>query len=80
MFSVEKRISLSWMMRGQTTISISLQSSPGRVSESLRWSTIGSDGWRLNIIVLRSSFLAGPFTGREAVGAPRPQMNFLTLL
>jgi hypothetical protein len=41
---------------------------------------IGSVGWLLNIIVLRNSFLAGPSTGRAAVGALRPQMNFLTPL
>ena len=76
---VESRISLSWMRRGQTNISMSLQSLPGLASGSPRWSTIGLDGWRLNIIVLRSSFSAGPFTGRAAVGALRRQMNFLTL-
>ena len=42
--------------------------------------TIGSDGWRLNTIVLRSWYLAGPFTDRAAAGNLRPQMNFLTLL
>ena len=59
---------------------MSLQSLPGLVSESPRSSTIGSDGWLLNIIVLRSSFLAGPSTDRAPVGTLRPQMNFLTLL
>ena len=43
-------------------------------------STIGSGGWLPNIIALRSSFLAGPSTGRVAVWAPPPQMNFLMLL
>ena len=80
MFLVERRISLSWMMHGQTRMSMSLQSLPGLVSGSRRSSTIGSDGWLLNTIVLRSSFLAGPFTDRAPVGALRPQMNFLTLL
>src|SRR5271157_3677011 len=58
---------------------MSLQSLPGLVSGNLRSSTIGSDGWLLNIIVLPSSFLAGPFTGRAVAAALRPQMNFLTL-
>src|SRR5260221_13059233 len=80
MFLGEKRISLSWMMHGQTSISMSLQSLPGVVLGSPRWSTIGSDGWLLNIIVLRSSFLVGPSIDRAAVGALRPQMNFLTRL
>jgi hypothetical protein len=52
----------------------------GPVSGSLRSSTVGFGGWRLNIIVLPSSFLAGLSTDREAVGALRPQMNFLMLL
>jgi serine/threonine protein kinase len=47
---------------------------------NLRSLTIGSEGWQLNIIGLRSSFSDGPFTDREAVEAPRPRMNFLTLL
>ena len=59
---------------------MSLQSLPGPGSGSPRSSTIGSDGWLLNIIVLRSSFLAGPSTDRAPVEALRPQMNFLTLL
>src|ERR1700694_17718 len=42
--------------------------------------TIGSDGWLLTIIVLRSSSMAGPSTDRAAVGRLRPQMNFLTRL
>jgi hypothetical protein len=61
-------------------MSTSLQLLPGLGSGSPRSLTIGSDGWLLNIIVLRSSFLAGPFTDSAAVGALRPQMNFLTLL
>ena len=59
---------------------MSLQSLPGLVSESLRWSTIGSVEWPLNVIVLRNLFLAGLFTHRAAVGALRPQMNFLMRL
>src|ERR1700732_5313448 len=59
---------------------MSLQLLPGPVSGSPRWSTIGSDGWLLNTIVLPSSYLAGPSTGRAAVGTLRPQMNFLTRL
>src|ERR1700736_4212641 len=80
MFLAEMRISLSWMTHGQTSILMSLQSLPGVVLGSPRWSTIGSDGWLLNIIVLRSSFLVGPSIDRAAVGALRPQMNFLTRL
>ena len=59
---------------------MSLQSLPGPVSGSRRSLTIGSDGWLLNIIVLRSSFLAGPSIDRAAVGTLRPRMNFLTRL
>ena len=59
---------------------MSSRSLPGLVSESPRSSTIGFGGWLPNIIALRSSFLAGPSTGRAAAGAPPPQMNFLTLL
>src|SRR5580704_16593761 len=80
MFLVERRTSLSWIMHGQIRMSTSLQSWPGLGSESQRSLTIGSDGWLLNIIVLRSLFSAGPFTDREAVGALRQQMNFLTPL
>src|SRR5271165_345198 len=80
MFLVVKRTSVSWTMHGQTSRSTLLRLLPGPGSENPRWSTIGSDEWLLNIIVLRNSFLAGPFTDRAAVGALRPQMNFLTLL
>ena len=59
---------------------MSLQSLPGLGSESQRSSTIGSDGWLLNIIVLRNSFLAGPSTDRAPVEVLRQQMNFLTRL
>src|SRR5271165_2129408 len=68
------------MMHGQTSISMSLQSLPGPGSENPRSLTIGSDGWLLNSIVRRSSFLAGPSTDRARVGTLRPQTNFLTLL
>ena len=80
MFLVERRISLFWIVHGQTRMSMSLQSLPGLGSGSPRSLTIGSDGWLLNIIVLRSSFLVGPSTDRAAVGALRPQMNFLMRL
>ena len=42
--------------------------------------SLAPNGSRLNIIDLRSWFLGGRFTDREAVGALRPQMNFLMLL
>jgi hypothetical protein len=59
---------------------MSLQSLPGLVSENPRWSTIGSDGWLLNIIVQRSSFFVGRSIGKAAAGKLRPQMNSFTLL
>src|SRR5271166_2829531 len=59
---------------------MSLQSLLGPGSESRRSLTIGSDGWLLNIIVLQSLFLDGPFTDRAAAGTLRQQMNSLTLL
>src|SRR6266446_1236248 len=80
MFLVERRTSLFWIVHGQTRMSTSLQLSHGPVSGSPRSSTIGSDGWLLNIIVLRSLFSAGPSTDRAAVGTLRPQMNFLMRL
>src|SRR5258707_237963 len=58
-------------------MSTSSQSLRGLGSESRRSLTIGSDGWLLNIIVLQSSFLAGPSTDRAPVGTLRRQMNFL---
>src|SRR5260370_23654436 len=76
MFLVERRISLFWIVHGQTRMSTSLQSLPGLGSESPRSSTIGSGGWLLTIIALRSLFLAGPSTDRAAVERLRPQMNF----
>src|SRR6516162_1203910 len=59
---------------------MSLQSLPGRVYGSPRLLITGSDGWLLNIIVPRSSFLVGPSTDGAPVAALRPQTNFLTLL
>ena len=59
---------------------MSLPLLPGLVSGNPRLSTIGFERWLLSIIALRSSFLAGHFTGREPAGALRLQMNFLTLL
>jgi hypothetical protein len=50
---------------------------PGLVLGSPHSSTIGSDEWLLNTIVLRNSFLAGLSTNRAAAGNLRPQMNFL---
>src|SRR5215471_9113513 len=80
MFLVERRISLFWIAHGQTRMSTSLRSLPGLGSGSPRSLTIGSGAWLRTSIVLQSLFLAGPFTDRAPVGAPRPQMNFLMLL
>src|SRR5260370_23380330 len=80
MFLVERRTSLFWIVHGQTRMSTSLQLLHGPVSGSPRSSTIGSDGWLLNIIVLRSLFLAGLSTDRALVEALRPPMNFLMRL
>src|SRR6516164_685179 len=80
MFSVETKISFFWTVHGQARISTSLPSLPGPALESPRSSTIGSDEWLLNIIVLLSLFLVGPSTGRVLVGVLRPQMNFLMRL
>src|SRR6201981_337503 len=80
MFLVERMMSLFWIVHGQTRMSTSLQLLHGPVSGSLRSSTIGSDGWLLNIIVLRNLFLDGPSTDRAAAGRLRPQMNFLMRL
>jgi len=65
------------MMPGQTTMLTSLPSLPGLASASPRWSTIGSEGWPPNIIVLRSLFLAGLSTDRAPLGRLRQRMNFL---
>jgi hypothetical protein len=59
---------------------MSFRSSHGQGLGSPRSSIIGSDGWRPNITVLRSSFLVGPFTDKAPVGALPLQMNFLTRL
>src|ERR1700745_3104111 len=59
---------------------MSFRSLHGPVSGSPLSLTIGSDGWLLIIIVLRSSFLAGLSIGRVPVEALRPQMNFLMRL
>src|SRR6516225_6234721 len=77
MFLAERRISLFWIVPGQTRMSTSLQSLPGRVLESPRSSTIGSDGWRLSSIAPPNSYLAGRSTDRAPVAALRPEMNFL---
>src|ERR1700722_19783452 len=77
MFLVERMMSLFWIVHGQTRMSTSLQLLHGPVSGSPQSSTIGSDGWLLNIIVLRSLFLAGPSTGRAAGVSLCPLMNFL---
>src|ERR1700730_18822154 len=76
MFLVVKRTSVSWTMHGQTSRSMLLQLLPGAESENRRWSTIGSDEWLLNTIVLRNSYLAGPSIDRVRVGALLPPMNF----
>src|SRR5271166_4076441 len=80
MFLVERRISLFWIAHGQTRMSTLLQSLPGLASGNPRSLTIGSDGWLLNIIVLRSSFLAGLSTDRATVEALRRPMNSLMRL
>src|SRR6516162_2998413 len=77
---VERRTSLFWTVHGQRRKSTSFRSLPGPVSGSPFWSTIGFEEWLLNIIVLRSSFLAGPFIDRAAVRTPRLRMNSLTPL
>src|SRR5260370_12663901 len=79
MFLVERRISVFWIVHGQTRLSTSLQLLPGLGSESPRSLTIGSVKWLLNSIALRNSFLVGLSTGRGQVEVLRPQMNFLTL-
>src|SRR5262249_33162385 len=75
-----KRISLFSMAHGQTSIRMSRQSLPGLGSESPHSSTIGSEGWLLKIIVLRSLFLAGLSTDRAPLGRLRQRMNFLMRL
>src|SRR5271166_3197480 len=80
MFLADRRISLLWIVHGQTRMSTSLQSLLGPGSGSRRSLTIGSDGWLLTIIVLQSLFLVGPSIDRAAAGRLRPQMNFLMRL
>src|SRR5262249_35746182 len=53
---------------------------PGPGSGNPRSSTIGSNEWLLDTIVLRNSYLPGLFTDRAPVGALRLPMNSLTLL
>src|SRR6516164_5958645 len=78
MFLAERRISLSWTAPGQTRISTWLRSLPGAESESLRSLAIGSDEWLQNSIVLRSWFLAGPFTDKVPAATHLQQKSFLT--
>src|SRR5262249_62391259 len=80
MFLVERRMSLFWIVPGQTRMSTSLPSLPGLGSGSPRSLIIGSRRWLLTIIVLQDLFLVGPSTGRAPVGALRQQMNFLMRL
>ena len=54
----------AWSNQGVNVVTIVAWAGVG----SPRSLTIGSDGWRLNIIALRSSFSAGPFTDREQWG------------
>src|SRR5260370_36908792 len=77
MFLVVKRTSVSWTMHGQTSRSMLLQLLPGAESENRRWSTIGSDEWLPNTIVLRNSYLAGLSTDRAPAAELRLPMNFL---
>src|SRR6516162_2866675 len=77
---VVKRTSVFWMMHGPTSRSMLLQLLPGAESENRRSSTIGSDEWLPNIIVLRSLSLAGPFTDKAPAGTLPLRMNSLTLL
>src|SRR5271169_1724898 len=80
MFLVETRISLFWIVHGQTRMSTSLRLLPGVGSESPRSLTIGFGGWLLTTIVLQSLFLVGPSTDRAPAGTLRLQMNFLMRL
>src|SRR5262249_16825035 len=79
-FLVERRISLSWTMHGQTRMPMSLPSLPGPGSGSPRWSIIGTAGWLRTVIVLQSLFLVGHSTDRAAGDTLRPRTNFLMLL
>ena len=77
MFLVERRISLFWIVHGQTRTSRSLQSLPGLVSESRRSSTIGSDGWLLNTTVLRSFVFGWSFYRQGTSGGTSSADEFL---
>src|ERR1700756_2154981 len=77
MFLVVKRTSLFWTVHGQISRSMLLQLLPGAESENRRWSTIGSDEWLLNSIVLRNSYLAGLSIDRAPAATLRLLMNFL---
>src|SRR6201987_5310520 len=80
MFLVVKRTSLFWTVHGQISRSMLLQLLPGAESENRRWSTIGSDEWLLNTIVLRNSYLAGLSTDRPSGETLPLPMNFLMRL
>src|SRR6516165_11284878 len=77
MFLLVKRTSVSWTMHGLTSRSMLLQLLPGAEPENRRWSTIGSDEWLLNTIVLRNSYLAGLSTDKAPAAALRLPMNLL---
>src|ERR1700722_9864086 len=77
MLLVEMRMSLFWIVLGQIRMSTPSQLLPGAESENRRWSTIGSDEWLLNTIVLRNSCLAGLSTDKAPPAARRPPTNFL---
>src|SRR5215813_14227548 len=77
MFLVVKRTSLSWTLPGQTSRSMLLQLLSGAESENRPWSTIGSDEWLLNSIVLRNSYSADLSTDRAPAATLRLPMNFL---
>src|SRR5580692_7312698 len=59
---------------------MSLRSLPGLGSVSPASLTIGFDGWLVRITVLRSSFLAGPFTDKAPAETLGPLMNLFTRL
>ena len=79
-FSPFSGMSLFWTMHGQTRKPASSPSLHGLGSESRRWSTIGSDGWLLNVIGLHNSFLAGLSTGKVRAEVLHPRMNLSTRL
>src|SRR5262249_47555871 len=65
--SVERRISLFWIVRGRTRMSTSLQSLHGVVSGNPPSLIIGFDAWRLTSIALRNSSLGCVITTRTPV-------------